>query len=1125
MSVTVGSGIRGAILLLLALCAAASAASFTRDGNSIVAGKARFQVFSPTIIRAELAPDGTFVDVASAIVPKHGWPLRGFERAELSSVGASADVASAIVPINVWLLQSFDAAEQDGWLSVKTPRVTLRYRLGSDVFDKDTLSVTWPGGSWKPGTQDTKNLGGAWWSLDGLRGEPRTTDGLPGPMSRLGWFILDDSDSPIHDPQTNWIKPRNRPNARDFYVLVYGSDYKQGLRDYAALTGPVPMVPRWSLGTWYSRYWAYSDKELTYIINNFRKRRTPLDILVIDVDWHLHGWEGYDWNPQYFPDPTGFLKWCHDQGLKTTLNNHPGGLPGAESKAPEVRRRMGLAEDADIRFNLADQTHARTYMEVLHNPMLDQGIDFWWIDGCAASMEGLNCMFWTNCVYYTLTQEYLGEKKRAFQFSRWGGHGSHRYPGGFSGDTHAEWGVLWKEVQITSMQGNFLWQWSHDIGGFNGDYVGEELYLRWNQFGVFSPFLRLHSNHGRRLPWEYGERIAALTRDAWQLRYRLIPYIYTLYWQLNQQALSICRPLYLEWPNEEWAYGNPTEYLFGPNLLVAPATEPTDDGVTNVRLYLPPGKWFHLFTGRVFEGGREIADQCPLDRIPVFARAGAVIPMQPDMQYVGEKPVDPLTINVYRGADGAFELYEDDGVSMAYRKGESATTKLSLKDARDRFTIEIGPTRGEYAGAPESRSCIVRVFGASRPEKVTLNGTPVSESLAATPGWRLDTESGALEIRLGRNAVRQPLMVEVANPGGFEAYRWARQAAEIRDRIRVLQPALAEQQKTGYEGWERMRMLSEDLERDTPRVLDGSKRPYDFGRRLMAVAEAILKAGKDSDTARATTARLLGYGANVVALPPTEDGRSLVSASVFWDDAVKAAAPSIKLDFPEGWDAREQPGATAHSATYSVAPPKDLPTGRYRALLTATVGVLGKEITFSRAQDWDNASIATWKVLGVFDNTGNAGMTKDFGPEKKADLSASYTGRDGRVSWQDVKGSAVSGNPLAPRFINLLDQWGEDHVAAYAVTYLYSPKDQEVRFDVGSDDGIVVWLNGAEVLRHNGQRGAAPAQDKVKATLKQGWNEVLLKVGQLAGDWGFFFEVKTPDGTPVPGLKAATGPG
>lgn len=1073
------------------------AASFARNGNTVVAGNARFQVLESAIIRMELAPDGQFVDVASAIVPKREWPP-----------------------------SKFRVTEKDGWLVINTGRAELKYRLGSDAFDESSLSVTWNGGSWKPGEQDTRNLGGAYWSLDGLPGEPPDLSPLPGPLSRLGWFIMDDSNDPIYDPQTNWIKPREKPGSKDLYILIYGNDYKLGLRQYAALLGAVPMVPRWSLGAWYSRYWPYSDKELTYIVNNFRNRQTPLDILVIDVDWHLHGWEGYDWNPQFFPDPLGFLKWCRDQGLKVTLNNHPGGLPNEESKAPAVRERLGLKPDEGIQFNLARQRDAETYMEVLHNPMIDQGIDFWWIDGCAASMEHLNCMFWTNHVYYTLTQKHLGEARRAFQFSRWGGHGSHRYPCGFSGDTHSHWGVLKKEVALTAMQGNLLWQWSHDIGGFLGDYIGEELYLRWTQFGVFSPFVRFHSNHGRRLPWDYGEKVASLTRDALKLRYRLTPYIYTLYRDLNQNALSICRPLYIEWPHLEEAYQHPYEYLFGRDLLVAPATQPTHMGASNVEVYLPPGTWLDFFTGRVYDGSRNMVYSCPLDRVPVFARAGAIVPMQPDMQYIGEKPVDPLTINIYRGGHGQFELYEDDGVSMAYARGAFATTRMRLKDGRDGFVFQIDGMRGRYDGMPNRRSYVLRVFGASTPRSVLLNGRPMDERMGVLPGWRLEPDSGALEIRLGEHPVRNMLTVEVSNPKGFEAYRWARTAVEIQSRIRSLQPILSEQQRIGFEGWDAMTALDEQLGRDIQAVLNGVKHPYSLGKPLMAVADAVLKDADSNEAARDVAARLLGFGTTLVALDDQGGSGIVVIASASWDDSLRAGIPEIAVSFPEGWEAEETAGSKSYEKRYRVTPPAALPLGRYEVTATAKAKVLARELTFTQVLRRDNSSVTDWKVVGLFDNTDNAGMTTAYGPEKEktVNTAASYEGLRGAVTWQDVTPNMISGDSLAPKYVDLLAKWPAENVVAYALTYVHSPDERKVRFDIGSDDGIVVWLNGTEIFRHNDRRGATPAQDKLTAQLKQGWNEVLLKIGQLPGGWGFYFEIKTPDGEPVSDLKVATRP-
>jgi hypothetical protein len=1044
-------------------------ASFHRDGNSVVAGNARFQVLSPTLIRMELAPDGQFVDSPSAIVVKRDWPLPEFE-----------------------------ASEQDGWLTIRAGGFELRYRLGSDEFTPDTLSVTWGDkGLWVPGQKDPLNLGGTLRSLDGVSAGnlPELSEGL---LSRSGYYFYDDSATPVCRPDRAWIEPRGKSGSVDWYLFVYGGDYTLALKEYGELFGSVPMIPEWALGSWYSRYWPYHDWELKDIVNEYRRRHIPIDVLVIDVDWHTNGWEGYDWNSEYFPDSEGFLKWCHDQGVKVTLNNHPSVLL-EESNTPEARSRLGLGPADEIRFNLATKLDADVYMDVLHNPMLDRGVDFWWIDGQAAAMEGLNGQFWTNRVYYDGTEDHTG--KRSLIFSRWGGPGSHRYPIGFSGDTIAGWEVLKYEVAMTPVAGNLLWQWSHDIGGFIGDKIDDELYLRWVQFGAFSPALRMHSDHGQRLPWDYSEEIAGLARDAFQLRYRLIPYTYTLFRDLSENAVSPCRPLYLEYPELEAAYEYPYEYMFGPEILVIPATEPTADGMTEVPVYLPPGEWFDFGTGRVYSGNTDLVYPCPLDRIPLFVKPGAVIPMQQDVQFVGEKPLDPLIVNVYRGADGEFTLYEDDGVSLDYREGGFARTRVRLDDERDGFTVTVEPAQGDYAGMPQRRSIVLRAFGATRPQSVFLNRSRLEEAT----DWRIDPETLALEIDLGEHAVHDTLTVKVDNPGGYARYEWLTRARDIRKRLLYA---------AGESGrYDSLRGLAERIQADSDGVATGDMEPYHIGAELACAAEAILATGETPENT-AAAAEVLGFHlyTSVQDAPQFGQANSVVAAAS-WDQAIEGA-PHISLELPAELKGEEVAAGTSEARIRTVlSDPEGLGFLKSEITAHAEAQVGGKSIALSQSIPVENYSVTDWKILGPFDNTDGIGLSTDYGPESGVDLAATYDGLDGPAAWEDTPSEIILGGVFQPRYISLIGRWPRQNVCAYAVTYVYSPSAQDAVFDLGSDDQIVVWLNSDEVFHYNEPRAPAPSQDQVPVRLKQGVNEILVKVCNGGGGWGFYFELKPEDPT------------
>ncbi len=860
--------------------------------GTIVSGHARFQFLTPSLVRMEYAPGGSFVDAPSAVVLNRTWS-----------------------PVEV------KVSSENGWLVARSSVLTLRYLAGSAALSALTLRVSWTDAardrSWSPGTTDSENLGGISHSLDGAR-EGRFPAFEPGILSRAGYFVLDDSHTPVWDSASQWIRPRSDTGYQDLYLFVYGRKYARALKDYAALCGSIPMVPRYVLGGWITdlnyeylpgtemiEKYHPTDRELRNIVERFRTEHIPLDVLVLDFAWHRYGWQGgYDWSP-IFHDPTEFLRWAHSRGLRVSANDHPGyggesTLSDSDSHAARIRQLLrlepprpsqfavdlqsgwkfrtdpgdtgirdqwasekfsddswktleggrswedqgfpdydgigwyrkwvdvpasapagplylvfgGVDDEYDlyvngtkvahhgsrgnsvygtatwtdvaatirrgaknlvvlrvndwggeggitktpvmladeppaqgIRFNLADRAQARAFMDILHNPLIDQGIDFWWIDGGSGScrMEGLNSQMWSNKVFYDFTQAHTGT--RTFVFSRYGGWGDHRVPGYFTGDTHSEWGVLAYEVPFTARGGNVLVPYmTHDIGGFLGKKLDFDLYARWLEFGVFSPILRLHSAHENpdegnlRLPWIYGQKGIDLARELFRLRYRLIPYIYTYCRVAHDEALSLVRPLYLEHPDLAAAYDHPDEYYFGKEFLVAPiVTDTNERGV-----YLPPGSWVDYFSGKKHSGGQTIRVECPVNRIPVFVRSGSIVPQRTDVAWTDERPMDTVIVDVYGPEAGSFRLYEDDGSSLDYLSGKSAWTPMTFSGGeRDGYRFTIGPAEGTFSGQVQSRSEVVRLHGLRKPSSVALSigsGSPTS------PRWTWDESSGVVTV-------------------------------------------------------------------------------------------------------------------------------------------------------------------------------------------------------------------------------------------------------------------------------------------------------------------------------------------------------------------------------------------
>lgn len=879
-----------------------------QEGSSVVCRDARFQFLTPWAVRMEFSPGSAFTNGPTAVVLKRDWKQ---------------------FPLEVWA--------DKAWMVAKTSKMILRYKVNSGRFTKDNLQITWIGGGprvvWTLADSDRTNLGGILYSLDGLR-KDRLPKLEPGLLSRNGYTVFDDSRTPEWDKSTDWITQRRRTGSQDLYFFYYGKDYSQMLGIYADLCGSIPMIPRSTLGAWITDLnyeylpgtsmvdkYQYTEKDVKKIVERFRTEGIPLDVLVLDYAWHRFGWKGgYDWSP-IFPQPKEFLDWAHANGLKVSLNDHPGyrqesvlsdedshaqavrsalhlpmpekptytldfaptwkfktdpsntgvkerwfslrfkddgwgtiqagkpwedqGYPGYDGvawyrqvvvppvnvplgplyiifggvddeydlfvndslvahhgsrdntvynsiTATEVSSVLRRNEDNEIalrvndfgggggitaapfviankpppkgiRFNLANKLHAQVFMDVLHNPLIDQGVDFWWVDGGrgAVEMEGLNSQLWTNRIFYDNTQEHT--KQRGFIFSRYGGLGSHRYPAFFTGDTYSQWEVLAYEVPFTAQGGNVLMPYiTHDIGGFIGPNVSYDLYARWIQFGVFSPFLRLHSAHENpeegnvRMPWTYGEKGIELAKKFFRLRYSLIPYIYTYCRIASDDALPIVRPLYLEYPSLGRAYSSPSEYMFGKEFLVAPIT----DSTAQREVYLPPGEWIDYFTGQKYAGDRSIREKYPIDRIPLFVKVGSIIPLQSDMAYSDQRPLDTLVVEIYGPDKASFSLYEDDGSSLDYKSGKYAWTPLSFsKGAGGKYEMTIGPTKGEFNSQPATRAYELRFHGIAKPGSITVNNHKLELGQKAGEGWSWEKEKSVAIVKVDSKKIREAVKV------------------------------------------------------------------------------------------------------------------------------------------------------------------------------------------------------------------------------------------------------------------------------------------------------------------------------------------------------------------------------
>lgn len=630
-----------------------------------------------------------------------------------------------------------------GKLTIQTSHLKITYRPEQGGFTADSLQVELVGEktTWHYGQHDPENLMGTERTLDGVDGAKKLEPGL---MSRSGWAVVDDSESLVFD-SGGWLSPRSSGTDRvDLYFFGYGTRYQECLRDFCAIAGTIPLIPRWALGNWYSRYWAYTDRELLDLMEEFQSRRIPLSVCVIDMDWHVvknphtRGWTGYTWSRKHFPNPRAFLGAMHrDYNLKISLNLHPAdGVYPHEKAYPAMARLMGIdpASKKPVSFDIADPKFAKAYFELLHHPHEKTGVDFWWMDyqqrkDCR--LEGLDVLWWINHLHWL--DSGRSRKQRPFVFSRWAGLGNHRYQIGFSGDTIVSWDSLAHLPYFTATASNvgYSW-WSHDIGGHFWGYENPELYARWVQYGVFSPVLRLHSSKNRfqtRRPWEQGITAREVASQALRLRHALIPYIYSMNRLTHTQSVPLVRPMYWTHGNDEQAYHCPNQYWFGTELIAAPYLQPIDPQTGHSRqvVWLPKGDWFDFTDGTWYRGGRWHALYGTIEQTPVFARAGAIVPLdtKTEWNHTGNSP--EMELAVLAGADNALELYEDDGRTQEFENGVFAVTRIEQQYSKQRTRLTIHPAKGDLSVVPRKRSWTIRIGGIRQGSRVrvTVGGKPV----------------------------------------------------------------------------------------------------------------------------------------------------------------------------------------------------------------------------------------------------------------------------------------------------------------------------------------------------------------------------------------------------------------
>lgn len=711
--------------------------------NMIQGEHYRITVLTKSLVRLEYSPDGIFTDAPTQTVLNRNFPQ-----------------------------VSFEVRETPEELEIRTEYFQLNY--DKKEFTSHGLScyaLGMPGGNrnaWRYGAKN-ENLKGTARTLDNVNGACELEDGILSLW--CGCVALDDSRT-LTLREDGWVEPRKK-GIQDLYLFAYGHRYLEALKDFYHLCGETPMLPRFALGNWWSRYYKYTEESYMELMERFDQEQIPFSVAVIDMDWHLvdidpkygTGWTGYTWNREFFPDPERFLKKLHDRGMKTTLNLHPAdGIRGFEDCYPQMAEAMGLDPEKEepVNFDIANPDFLEAYLEKTLHPLEEEGVDFWWVDwqqGTNSKMEGLDPLWMLNH-YHFLDSARNG--KRPMTFSRYAGPGSHRYPVGFSGDTLITWESLDFQPYFTSTASNigYGW-WSHDIGGHMLGYKNDEMEARWYQFGVFSPINRLHSSSSEfngKEPWRFKKEVHDTMCEFLRLRHRLLPYLYTMNHRAWAEGEPICQPMYYAYPENWDAYGRKNEYFFGSELIAAPVTTPRIENlnVAKTKVWLPEGLWFDFFTDTVYQGGRNQNMYRSIDQIPVLAKAGAILPMTDEIRAIDtEKNPEELTVRVYPGADNSFTLYEDDNITEGYRQGICAVTEMNLNWQEKTFTIK--PSAGDLTLLPKQRTWKIELHKVTAEEAVVLVNQTEQKDCCTHNGSTLTITladirpEDTIEIRLPQN--------------------------------------------------------------------------------------------------------------------------------------------------------------------------------------------------------------------------------------------------------------------------------------------------------------------------------------------------------------------------------------
>ncbi len=699
-------------------------------------GTLKVQVRSDSVIRVLYSPTATFPKRVDYVVTKESWPAAQWT---MQSTDDAVILTTSLLKVTVTRKDgaiAYAEVHGDSLVQESSRSLTPEKVNGEDTYRAESFVNIY--GSHEALYGLGQHQAGVW----NYRGESvdisqdNSNIAVPLMLSSKGYGIFwnNTSRSRFNNRFANYLYISSEVADVIDYYFLYGPEFDKIIASYRELTGQAPMFGKWAYGFWQCKNRYKSQDEILGVARKYRELHIPVDNIVQDWFWWNRKGE-FVFNKNY-PDPKAMVDQLHSENFHLMISIWPFFEPGSTNY--DYMQNKGWFVDtfkyakppyhtnAMAVYDATSPEARKYYWDEVNKGLFSIGLDAWWMDTTEPETEGqeenillnhklaagsgnryVNAypLLDTQAVYQG--QRSASDKKRVFILSRSAFAGSQRNGvTAWSGDINSDWLSFRRQVPAgLNFALSGIPYWTTDIGGFvfgsPSDPAFRELFIRWFQYGTFSPILRVH---GTRNPdenelWSYGTDAQRILVNFDRLRYRMLPYIYSLAWKTTSEAYTTMRPLVMDFRADPRAQNAGDQFMFGPAFLVNPVTDPA---ATTRQLYLPGAKWYDFWTGSVVEGGRTINALAPLDRLPLYVRAGSILPLGPDEEWSTEKTADPIELRIYRGANGDFTLYEDENDNYNYEKGAYATIPLRWDDAG--HTLTIGDRKGQFPGMLESRA-------------------------------------------------------------------------------------------------------------------------------------------------------------------------------------------------------------------------------------------------------------------------------------------------------------------------------------------------------------------------------------------------------------------------------------